>query len=158
MLFGCNGTGWKFIDKSPLELLNIVLEIAACSCELQELHRINLTKSFNVNRSPVLVDSMMPLRVVSREEMQIGCLLELFSSENIYYTIWPSAHPYCVSTKFLSPLHLQHISPHLLCFLSIKFPGLQKSAGSTKNNTGLTVKNIMYSLNVECCLDTKSRI
>lgn len=32
----------------------------------------------------------------------------------------------CVSTKFLPPL--EHITPHLFCFLYVKFPGLQKSA------------------------------
>lgn len=31
----------------------------------------------------------------------------------------------CVRTEFLPPL--EHVRPHLLCFLNIKFPGLQES-------------------------------
>lgn len=64
VLLGCNAACWKLVGKYLLKLLDVILNISIHGCDLQKLYGVDLTQPFNVNRSPLLVNSMVALGIV----------------------------------------------------------------------------------------------
>uniref|UniRef100_A0A0A9CMN6 Uncharacterized protein n=1 Tax=Arundo donax TaxID=35708 RepID=A0A0A9CMN6_ARUDO len=101
---------WKFDRETPLELLHVVSYISIHCCYMHKLVRVNLPKPFDINRSPLFVNTMITMRIILQNSVQFAVIKILDN---------------CISTIILPPL--KHVSPHLLCFLNIKFPCFQKS-------------------------------
>lgn len=67
VLLCCNWTSWEFYGKCLLKLLYMVFQISFHGCDLQQLGRIYLAQSLNVNRSSILIHSMIPMRIVFQD-------------------------------------------------------------------------------------------
>lgn len=64
VLLCCNGTGSELNSKGPLKLSDMVLHVAVHCGNLQKLVRINLSKFFNVDWTPILINPVMSLWIV----------------------------------------------------------------------------------------------
>lgn len=64
VLLCCNGTGRKLGNEGSLKLFYMVFQITIRCGDLHQLVRVDLSQAFNVNRLSILINSMMPLRVV----------------------------------------------------------------------------------------------
>uniref|UniRef100_A0A2P2MCQ2 Phosphatidylinositol/phosphatidylcholine transfer protein SFH8 isoform X2 n=1 Tax=Rhizophora mucronata TaxID=61149 RepID=A0A2P2MCQ2_RHIMU len=105
----CNGTSWKLYCKAFLKLSHMVLYIPIHGCSMHKLLRINFSQSFNINWSSLFVHTMIAMRIILQN------FIQLFKFKILHN---------CISTKFLPPL--KHISPHVLCFFNFELSCFQK--------------------------------
>lgn len=64
VLLCCYRTRRELDNEGSLEFSNVVLHVAVHCCDLHKFVGINLTKSFNVNRPSILVNSMVSLWII----------------------------------------------------------------------------------------------
>lgn len=93
----CNGTCWKFLLQSLLELLNMVFQIPIYCGYTHQAAWMSFPKPFNVNWPTFLVNSMIPLRVMLQHFFQLFKFKILQMSEQtldltnqIMYQVHPS--------------------------------------------------------------------
>lgn len=62
-----NGARWELGCEGPLEFPHVVIHIAINCSHLHQLGGINLSKSFDINRSPLLIYPVMTLGIVFQD-------------------------------------------------------------------------------------------
>lgn len=64
MPLGSNRTGWKFLSESLLKPLNMIFQKPVHCGDTHQFIRFNFCKSFNVNRPPLFVYTMVTMRII----------------------------------------------------------------------------------------------
>ena len=144
--FCSNRASWEFDWEAPLKLLHMVFYISVHRCDIHKLARVNFTKPFNINWPPLFVNSVITMRIILQNSVQLTVLEILWNKYNSRLLFWRQSYRCyiakqnlkcfmtcaqltnlnnCISAILLPPL--KHICPHLLCFLDIHFPCFQKS-------------------------------
>lgn len=67
VLLGSDGACWELDSKAALELLDVVLDVPVKVCHLHQLVSVDFAEPLKVDRAALLVHSMVALRVVLQD-------------------------------------------------------------------------------------------